>query len=76
MAGSLVTTVINYSISIGLGIAGTVESRTNHGGADLLKGYRSAWYDGIGLSGAGVAVATMFLISSHTGAKKNKASVA
>ncbi|KAK6603060.1 Drug resistance protein YOR378W-like 3 [Botrytis cinerea] len=45
LAASLVNTVVNYSISIGLGIAGTVEVQINNGGKnpkDLLKGYRGA----------------------------------
>ena len=61
MGASLVNTVVNYSISIGLGIAGTVESRVNQGGGDILKGYRSAWYTGIGLSSIGVFVSTVFI---------------
>lgn len=62
MAASLVNTVVNYSISIGLGIAGTVESRVNDGGGDTLKGYRSAWYTGIGLSSIGILISTFFIV--------------
>ena len=62
IAASLVNTVVNYSISIGLGIAATVESLVNRGGSDTLKGYRSAWYTGIGLSGMGVVLSTLFII--------------
>ena len=54
IAASLVATVVNYSISIGLGIAGTVEVHENGGGEDLLGGFRGAWYAAIGLSGCGV----------------------
>ncbi|KAI9806927.1 MAG: Low affinity NH4+ transporter [Piccolia ochrophora] len=57
VAASLVNTVVNYSISIGLGIAGTVASRVDPDGRALLDGYRSAWYTGIGLSGVGVMIA-------------------
>ncbi|KAK8161789.1 YOR378W-like protein [Phyllosticta citrichinensis] len=67
IAASLVTTVVNYSISWGLGIAGTVEVNVNNGGltdADTLKGYRGAWYAGIGLSGLGAVVALTFIVSS------------
>jgi MFS family permease len=73
IAASLVNTVVNYSISIGLGIAGTVESSVNGGGTDILKGYRSAWYTGIGLSGVGVLIAILFTIKSisHTMPAKN-----
>ncbi|OKL58266.1 Drug resistance protein [Talaromyces atroroseus] len=59
MAASLVTTAVNYSISIGLGIAGTVEVHVNNGGLtfeDKRKGYHGAQYMGIGIGG----LATMF----------------
>ena len=62
IAASLVNTVVNYSISIGLGIAGTVESQVNKDGSDTLKGYRSAWYTGIGLSGMGIVLSTLYVI--------------
>ena len=51
---SLVNTVVDYSISIALGIAGTVEMQVIKGDAGpgaALRGYRSAWYFGIGLAG-------------------------
>ena len=63
LAASLVNTVVNYSISIGLGIAGTVEVHVNEGGKDLLKGYRGALYTGMGLSGMGVLVSGCFIMS-------------
>ncbi|GAA6034563.1 hypothetical protein JCM8097_005398 [Rhodosporidiobolus ruineniae] len=47
VAGGLVTLITNYSMSIGLGIAGTVEVYTAtrpDGSLDLLKGFRSAYY--------------------------------
>lgn len=47
IAASLVNTVVNYSISLALGFAGTVEANVNNGGItaeDKLKGYRGAWY--------------------------------
>lgn len=61
VAASLVNTVVNYSISIGLGIAGTVEVHVNDGGEDLLQGFRGAWYVGIGLSGMGVFLSLCFM---------------
>jgi MFS family permease len=64
MAASLVNTVVNYSISIGVGIAGTVETRVNPGGGtekDELAGYRASLYLGIGLSGIGVLTSILFL---------------
>jgi MFS family permease len=64
MAASLVTTIVNYSISLGLGFAGTVESRILADGGSTLDGYRSAWYTGIGLAGMGIVVALAFNVVS------------
>ncbi|ERF77012.1 hypothetical protein EPUS_06880 [Endocarpon pusillum Z07020] len=62
VAMSLVNTVVNYSISVGLGLAGTVQMKVDHGDATrLLDGFRAAWYFGIGLSGCGVLIAGAFL---------------
>ncbi|KAK3182664.1 Low affinity NH4+ transporter [Lecanicillium sp. MT-2017a] len=60
LAASLVNTFVNYSISIGLGFAGTVDSQVNGGGRDILKGYRGALYMGVGLAGLGIVVALIF----------------
>jgi MFS family permease len=68
IAASLVNTVVNYSISIGLGFAGTVEVQVNNGGhtpSDVLKGYRGALYMAVGLAGLGLGISTMFLARSH-----------
>lgn len=68
IAASLVNTVVNYSISLGLGFAGTVESQVNNGGmtpADVLKGYRGAEYVGIGLAGLGVLTSVAFVLKCH-----------
>ncbi|KAI1809819.1 major facilitator superfamily-domain-containing protein [Poronia punctata] len=61
IAASLVNTVINYSISLGLGFAGTVEVYVNDGGRDVLRGYRGAFYFGIGLSVMGICVCLAYL---------------
>jgi MFS family permease len=60
VAMSLVNTVVNYSISIGLGLAGTVQSRADKDGTQLLKGFRAAWYFAMGLSGTGAVIAVTF----------------
>jgi hypothetical protein len=57
VGASLVNTVLNYSISIGLGLAGLVEMRINPDGTKMLEGYRAAWYVGIGMGGLGMTVA-------------------
>ncbi|KAH6662160.1 major facilitator superfamily-domain-containing protein [Halenospora varia] len=65
VSASLVNTIINYSISLALGIAGTVEVHVNDGGtnpADLLKGYRGSLYLGIGMASAGVITAALFAL--------------
>lgn len=61
VAASLVATVLNYSISIGLGIAGTVEVHVSRGGTDILRGYHGAYYVGIGLSAMGVLLSLCFV---------------
>ncbi|GHJ85983.1 hypothetical protein NliqN6_2385 [Naganishia liquefaciens] len=65
VGASLVNTVLNYSISIGLGLAGLVEMRINPNGDKLLEGYRAAWYVGIGTGGLGMAVALMAVIAER-----------
>ncbi|KAJ5898908.1 hypothetical protein N7495_003652, partial [Penicillium taxi] len=71
VAGSLVSTVVNYSISMGLGFAGTVEYYVNDNGKDELKGYRGASYTGVGLAGAGVVIATCFMIVTWRKSRKD-----
>lgn len=68
IAASLVATVVNYSIALGLGFAGTVEYRVNNGGAtpaDMLKGFRGALYLGVGLAGLGCLICFVFLFKSR-----------
>lgn len=65
IGASLVNTVVNFSISLGLGFAGVVEVHVNDGGKtpeDMLKGYRGAWYMGIGLSGLGLVISLLYWI--------------
>lgn len=62
IAASLVNTIVNYSISLGLGIAGTVESRVNSHGDRTFQGYRSALYTSVGLSGLGLILAAFFAV--------------
>ncbi|KAJ9134776.1 MFS general substrate transporter [Pleurostoma richardsiae] len=65
IAASLVVTVVNYSISLALGIAGTIETHANKGGTDILAGYRASQYFGLGLGGLGITIAAAFLLSSY-----------
>ncbi|KAF2725481.1 putative major facilitator superfamily transporter [Polychaeton citri CBS 116435] len=68
VAASLVNTIVNYSISIALGFAGTVEVNVNRGGhtgSETLHGYRGALYMGIGLAGLGVFLSILFLLKGY-----------
>lgn len=68
MGGALIGTIVNYSISLGLGFAGTIEVHVNHGGttpADILQGYRGAWYFGIGLTGIGIVLSLIFVVKVY-----------
>ena len=68
VAASLVNTVVNYSISLSLGFAGTIESHVDRGGrspADVLLGYRGAWYMGIGLASFGLFLSVVFVIKGY-----------
>lgn len=62
LAASLVSTTVNYSISIGLGFAGTVESHVNDGGTNTLKGYRGALYMGVGLAAGGLVISSFYVL--------------
>jgi MFS family permease len=68
VAASLINTVVNYSISLGLGFAGTVEVNVTQGDGtfgDTLHGYRSAYYMGIGLAGLGIFLSFVFVLKSY-----------
>lgn len=78
IAASLVSTAVNYSVSIGLGIAGTVQrytvprAATNPSDIELqLKSYRSAFYTGVGLSGLGIAI-TFYSVIQELNVKRRK----
>ena len=64
IAASLVNTVVNYSISLALGFAGTAEVHV-HAGREgkqaVLEGYRAALYVGVGLAGLGWLLSLVFL---------------
>lgn len=61
VAGSLVTTVVNYSISLGLGLASTVEVHVNDNGRNVMAGIHGGWLFGIGLGGLGVLICAIFV---------------
>jgi MFS family permease len=63
LAASLVNTVVNYSISIALGIAGTVEVYAP-GSHDVVLANRNAHYTALGLAGAGVLFGIIFFVKT------------
>ena len=71
IAASLVTTVVNYSISIGLGIAGTVESRVNATGENVEGGFRAALWSGVGLAGLGWCISLASALAMQLRARKS-----
>lgn len=76
LGASMVATFQNYAISIGLGIAGTVEHYQTlnrpQNQDTVIHGYRSAFYMGMGLSGLGVAFSSIYLIIQLLVARRNK----
>lgn len=62
LAASLVNTVVNYSISIALGIAGSVEVYAPY--ADQEEQNRNAYFSAVGLSGVGVLLGFIFFAKS------------
>jgi hypothetical protein len=59
-AASMISTIVNYSIASGLGIAGSIERRVNDDGFKTLKGFRGAWYVGTGFAALGVLLSLYF----------------
>ncbi|KAF1738006.1 Drug resistance protein [Beauveria bassiana] len=68
IGASLVNTVVNYGIALGVGIAGTVEVNVrgpSDSSDDRFNGFRSGLYTGIGLAGVGMATCVVFLFKRH-----------
>jgi hypothetical protein len=61
IAGSLIGTLFTYGMSTGLGFGGTVEVHTNHSGTDIVRGYRSALYLGVGFAAASLVLCLLFV---------------
>lgn len=76
MAGSLVNTVVNYSMSLFLGIGGTVERQINKNGDKLLEGFRAALYFAVGVGGLGIMISGVFVLQKgwmrHKARKENQ----
>jgi MFS family permease len=65
IAASLVNTVVSYSMSFALGIAGTVEVHVDNGSLspeDRSKGFRAGMLTGAGLARFGLCLSAVFLV--------------
>lgn len=68
IGASLVNTVVNYGIALGVGFAGTVEIQVQGAGmtrTEVIRGYRGALYMGMGLSGLGLGICLVFLFKGY-----------
>lgn len=65
IAASFVSTIVNYSISCGLGLAATVVVEVTKKRNSVLDGYRGALYLGIGLSLLGLLISMFFVWKSR-----------
>lgn len=62
IALSLINTTLNYSISLALGIAGSIVGNINACGDNVLGGCRKAWYFGTGLDGIAAVIVLYFVV--------------
>ncbi|GFF56619.1 drug resistance protein YOR378W [Aspergillus udagawae] len=65
VSASLVVTIINYAVFLGLRFGAIVETNLNKNGTDLLRGYRGAWYLGVGLAASGIILTIFFALHEH-----------
>ncbi|KAM7210850.1 Major facilitator superfamily domain containing protein [Rhypophila decipiens] len=65
-AASLVGTLLSYGMSTGLGFAGTVEVNTFEDGRNLLRGYHSAAWLAVGMSGFALILCFFIRIPKDT----------
>lgn len=64
LAAGLAATMPGYAISVGLGIAATVEGHVRDREGSLMEEYRAAQYFGVGLGGLSVLLAmSLFVVS-------------
>ncbi|EXJ93155.1 hypothetical protein A1O3_01712 [Capronia epimyces CBS 606.96] len=60
-AGSLISILNLYGVSLGLGFAGTIEVQTNDHGRDKVLGFRAALYFGVAMAAVAVLVDVFFI---------------
>ena len=68
IGASLVNTVVNYGIALGVGFAGTVEIHVQGNGEtteERLDGFRGGLYMGVGLAGLGLLVCLAYMARDH-----------
>lgn len=65
MAGSLVNTCVNYSVSLFLAIGSSAEIITLAKTGSVLTSYRAAAYLGIGISALAVVFSVVFIVTEH-----------
>lgn len=73
IGASLVNTIVNYGIALGVGFAGTVEVNVHgegHSESDRLRGYRGGLWMGVGLGGLGLIIAGVCLWREKIHSKK------
>ena len=61
IAGSLIGTLNLYGNSLGLGFAGTVEVETGRHGQQIIRGYRSALWFGVGIAAVALILDMVFV---------------
>lgn len=72
VAGSFISTVVQYSISVGLGIAATVERHVNDGRKLTVLGYRGALWLGIGFAVIGFLIVVLFVRDTRFAPKEGE----
>lgn len=66
MGGSLVNTVVNYSVSLFLAISSTADAQFNkNSGGNVLTGYRAGIWFGVGCVGVAVLMAGVLILVEH-----------
>jgi MFS family permease len=73
IAASLINTIVNYSISLGLGFAATVEVYTTDGSSNVTEtGLRHAYYMSFGLAGLGLFISLCYVAKGYWNDQRTK----
>lgn len=72
LAGSLTSTLVNYAMSLCLGVGTTLEQQILKKGGSQVQGYRAAMYVGVGLAGAGMMASAMSVMKSFIDERRAK----